>query len=259
MDPMIEESASALHRAERSRVPIAPLSETYPSLTPVHSYAIQSAWLDLLRKEGAQVVGHKIGLTNKAMQEQLGVDEPDYGFILDTMVVPSGRALPRSAFLLPRIEPEVAFWLGEELQGPGVTAEQFLAATEGVSAALELVDSRIENWRIKLVDTIADNASSARLIVSQQRISPQEFDLAAEAVDLFCDGERVGAGTGAAVLGHPAIAAAWLVNKLGEFVVRLLKGQVVLPGAMCAAVSVTGGKTYRAVYTHLGEVSISFE
>src|SRR5256712_214094 len=259
MDPMIEESARSLHRAERSRVPIVPLSEQHPSLTPAQSYAIQSAWLDLLRKEGAKVVGRKIGLTSKAMQEQLGVNEPDYGFILDTMVVPSGSTLPRNSFLLPRIEPEVAFWLGEDLQGPGVTAEQFLAATEGVSAALELVDSRIETWRIKLVDTIADNASSARLIVSQQRVSPHELDLAAEAVELFCDGERVGAGTGAAVLGHPAIAAAWLANKLAEFGVSLRKGQVLLPGAMCAAVSVTAGKTYRAVYSHLGEVSISFE
>ena len=256
---MIEESAKALHDAERSRVPITPLSERYPSLTPIQSYANQSAWGILLRTEGATVVGHKIGLTSKAMQEQLGVNEPDYGFILDTMVVPAGSTLQRSAFLLPRNEPEIAFWLAEALHGPGVTAEQVLAATQGVSAALELVDSRIENWRIKLVDTIADNASSARLIVSQQRISPQELDLAAEGVELFCDDERIGAGTGAAVLGHPAIAAAWLANKLAEFGVGLLKGQVLLPGAMCASVLVAPWKTYRAVYTHLGEVSIGFE
>ena len=134
-----------------------------------------------------------------------------------------------------------------------------MAATQGVSAALELVDSRIENWRIKLVDTIADNASSARLIVSQQLVSPQELDLAAEGVELLRDGETIGSGTGAAVLGHPAIAAAWLANKLAEFGVSLLKGQVLLPGAMCASVSVIPGKTYRAVYTRLGEVSISFE
>ncbi len=259
MDPMIEESARSLHQAERSRVPISPLSEQYPSLIPAQSYAIQSAWLDLLRQEGANVVGRKIGLTSKAMQEQLGVNEPDYGFILDSMVVPSGSTLPRSAFLLPRVEPEIAFWLAEDISGPGVTAEQVLAATQGVSAALELVDSRIENWRIKLVDTIADNASSARMIVSQRLVSPRELDLAAEGVELFSDGELVGSGTGAAVLGHPAIAAAWLVNKLAEFGVSLRKGQVVLPGAMCAAVSVVSGKTYRAVYTHLGEVSVSFE
>jgi 2-keto-4-pentenoate hydratase len=256
---MIQESAVLLDSAERNCVPIAPLSETYPSLTPGQAYAIQSAWLELKRMEGGQLVGRKIGLTSKAMQEQLGVNEPDYGFILDTMVVPSGRVLPRAAFLLPRIEPEIAFWLAEDLSGPGVTAEQVLAATQGVSAALELVDSRIENWRIKLVDTIADNASSARLIVSTHRVSPQELDLAAEGVELWCDRERVGSGTGAAVLGHPAIAAAWLVNKLAEFGVSLLKGQVILPGAMCASVSVAPGKTYRAVYPHLGKVSISFE
>jgi 2-keto-4-pentenoate hydratase len=209
--------------------------------------------------EGGQLVGRKIGLTSKPMQEQLVVNEPDYGFILESMVIPSGHVQPRSAFLLPRIEPEIAFWLGEDLRGPGVTAEQVLAATQGVSAALELVDSRIENWRIKLVDTIADNASSARLIVSSQRISPQELDLAAEGVELWCDGERVGSGTGAAVLGHPANAAAWLVNKLADFGVSLLKGQVVLPGGMCASVSVIAGKTYRAVYTRLGEVSVRFE
>jgi len=256
---MFEEAAVLLDQAERTRVPIAPLSEMYPSLTPGQAYAIQTAWLELKRMEGGQLVGRKIGLTSKPMQEQLGVNEPDYGFILESMVVPSGSTLPRSAFLLPRIEPEIAFWLAEDLSGPGVTAEQVLAATQGVSAALELVDSRIENWRIKLVDTIADNASSARLIVSQQRISPQELDLAAEGVELLCDGETVGSGTGAAVLGHPALAAAWLANKLAEFGVSLLKGYVVLPGAMCASVSVAPGKTYRAVYTHLGEVSISFE
>lgn len=259
MSKMIQESAVLLDSAERKCVPISPLSETYPSLTPGQAYAIQSAWLGLKRMEGSQLVGRKIGLTSKPMQEQLGVNEPDYGFILDSMVVPSGSTLPRAAFLLPRIEPEIAFWLAEDLSGPGVTAEQVLAATQGVSAALELVDSRIENWRIKLVDTIADNASSARLIVSAHRASPQELDLAAEGVELWCDGERVGSGTGAAVLGHPAIAAAWLVNKLAEFGVSLLKGQVILPGAMCAAVSVAPGKTYRAVYPHLGEVSISFE
>src|SRR5438105_5397337 len=141
MEVSIEESARALYQAAQSRVPIAPLSERYPELTPAQSYAIQSVWLDLLRTEGAQVVGHKIGLTSKAMQEQLGVNEPDYGFILDRMVVPSGSVLPRAAFLLPRIEPEIAFWLAEDLSGPGVTAEQVLAATQGVSAALELVDS----------------------------------------------------------------------------------------------------------------------
>ena len=145
MDPMIEESANALHRAERSRVPIAPLSERYPGLTPAQSYAIQSAWLELLRTEGAKVVGHKIGLTSKAMQEQLGVNEPDYGFILDTMVVPSGSVLPRAAFLLPRIEPEIAFWLAEDLHGPGMGYNYALLPGSSISRMEHTLLSRSIN------------------------------------------------------------------------------------------------------------------
>jgi 2-keto-4-pentenoate hydratase len=255
---MINEAANALNQAEQSRVPIAPLSETYPSLTPEQSYAIQSAWLKQKLAKGAHVIGHKIGLTSKAMQAQLGVDQPDYGFLLDTMVIPSGSVIPYKEFLQPRIEPEIGFWLAEDLQGPGVTPEQVLAATQGVSAALELVDSRIENWRIKLVDTIADNASSARVVVSPRVFSVQGLDLAAEGVVLIRNGEQIETGTGAAVLGNPAIAAAWLVNKLAEFGVSVRKGQLILPGAMCASVFVAPGSTYLAVYTTLGEVSISF-
>lgn len=255
---MINDAANALNQAEQSRVPIGPLSETYPSLTPEQSYAIQSAWLRQKQAKGAQVIGHKIGLTSKAMQQQLGVNEPDYGFLLDTMVIPSGSTIAYNEFLQPRIEPEIAFWLAEDLRGPGVTPEQVLATTQGVCAALELVDSRIENWRIKLVDTIADNASSARVVVSPNVVSAQGRDLAAEGVVLMRNGEQIETGTGAAVLGNPAVAAAWLVNKLAEFGVSLRKGQLILPGAMCASVFVAPGNTYQALFTTLGEVSISF-
>lgn len=260
MEQFIEDTALALHRAELQRVPLAPLSETYPSLTPAQSYAIQSAWFSIKQQQqgNARLVGHKIGLTSLAMQRQLGVDQPDYGFLLDTMVVSPGSTLPFTQFIAPRIEPEIAFWLARDVQGPGVTAEAVLAATRGVSAALELVDSRIIAWRIKLVDTIADNASSARIIVSERVIAPSELDFAAEQVTLLRNGEVVGAGNGAAVLGHPATAVAWLANKLAEFGVGLKAGQVVLPGAMCAAATVSAGETYRASFATLGDVSISF-
>ncbi len=258
MEQFIADTALALHHAEQQRVPIAPLSETYPSLTPAQSYAIQGAWLELKRKENTHLVGHKIGLTSLAMQQQLGVDQPDYGFLLNTMVVPPGSTLARSDFIAPRIEPEIAFWLAQDVQGPSVTAEAVLAATRGVSAALELVDSRIVGWRIKLVDTIADNASSARIIVSERVIAPSALDLAAESVTMLQNGETVGAGTGAAVLEHPAAAVAWLANKLAEFGIGLKAGQVVLPGAMCASATVSAGETYRARFTHLGEVSVQF-
>jgi 2-keto-4-pentenoate hydratase len=259
MEQFIEDAASALHSAEQRREPIPPLSETYPGLTPHQAYAIQRAWYEIRRQKPVKLVGHKIGLTSAAMQQQLGVDQPDYGFLLDSMVVPARSTLSVSEFIAPRIEPEIAFWLAHDLRGPGVTTEDVLAATNGVSASLELVDSRIANWRIKLVDTIADNASSARIIVSTQVVDPRGLDLAAEHVTLLRDDESVGEGDGAAVLGHPATAVAWLANKLAEFDVVLREGYVVLPGAMCASVTVSAGHTYKAIFASLGEVSISFE
>jgi 2-keto-4-pentenoate hydratase len=215
--------------------------------------------LEIKRKQQlAKLIGHKIGLTSTAMQQLLGIDQPDYGFLLETMLVPSKSTLARSDFLAPRIEPEICFWLAKDLRGPGVTVQDVLAATRGVCAALELVDSRIEAWRIKLVDTIADNASSARVIINQRIVAPDEIDLTRESVTLFRNNEVVGTGTGIAVLGHPAAAVAWLANKLSEFGVALRAGQLVLPGAMCAAANVGADETHRAVFTHLGDISIRF-
>lgn len=259
MEQSIESIALALHLAERERIPFAPLSETYPDLNAEQAYAIQSAWLAQKRREQpVRLVGHKIGLTSLAMQRLLGIDQPDYGFLLDTMIVPSGSTLARADFIAPRIEPEIGFWLARDLRGPGVTAEDVLTATRGVCAALELVDSRITGWRIKLVDTIADNASSARVVVSDNEVAPVKFNLVTEHVTLLRGEENIGEGSGEAVLGHPAHAVAWLANKLAEFGVGLQAGQFVLPGAMCAAADVHAGETYRASYTHLGEVSIHF-
>src|SRR3989454_4576535 len=204
-------------------------------LAPADAYAIQSAWFDIKCAQGARLIGRKIGLTSQAMQQQMGVDQPDYGFLLDTMVVSPGGVLACSEFLQARIEPEIAFWLAEDVRGPGITAEQVLAATRGVSAALELVDSRITNWRITLVDTIADNASSGRMIVSESVVPVERLDLATVSTELTRNGELVGTGTGAAVLGHPAFAVAWLANKLAEFGGTLLAGQGVLSGSMCGA------------------------
>ena len=254
----IEDIAAALDCAEGERTPLPPLSETYPGLTPADAYAIQNVLFDMKLARGERLVGRKIGLTSKAMQQQMGVDQPDYGFLLDTMAVPSGGVLACSEFLQARIEPEIAFWLAEDLRGPGITAEQVLAATRGVSAALELVDSRITNWRITLVDTIADNASSGRMIVSESVVPVNGLDLAEIRTVLTRNGEPVGTGTGEAVLGHPAFAVAWLANKLAEFGVALLAGQVVLSGSMCGAVPVAPGDTFRATFTELGEVSVSF-
>ncbi len=258
MSNMLHETAALLDQAEQSRVPLPPLSQEYPTLTPAQAYAIQSAWLDLKLARGARIIGRKIGLTSRAMQELLGVDQPDYGFLLDSMAVASGSTVSRTDFLLPRIEPEIAFWLAKDLKGPGINVDAVLAATRGVSPALELVDSRIANWQIKLPDTIGDNASSARVIVSEQIVPLDGLDLAAEAVTLTRNGVEVGSGNGAAVLGHPAEAVAWLANKLAEYGIAIAAGQLVLPGAMCAAATVAAGETYRAVFTTIGEVSVRF-
>ncbi len=258
MRNMLQETAALLDQAEQSRVPLPPLSQEYPTLTPAQAYAMQSAWLDLKLAKGARVIGRKIGLTSRAMQELLGVDQPDYGFLLDSMAVSSDSTLSRADFLLPRIEPEIAFWLAKDLKGPGITVDAVLAATRGVSPALELVDSRIAKWQIKLPDTIADNASSARVIVSEQIVPLDGLDLAAEEVTLTRNGVEVGSGNGAAVLGHPAEAVAWLANKLAEYGIAIAAGQLVLPGAMCAAATVAAGETYRAVFTTIGEVSVRF-
>jgi 2-keto-4-pentenoate hydratase len=255
---MLQETAALLDQAEQSRVPLPPLSQEYPTLTPAQAYAIQSAWLDLKLARGARIIGHKIGLTSRAMQELLGIDQPDYGFLLDSMAVASSSTLSRTDFLLPRIEPEIAFWLAQDLKGPGITVDAVLAATRGVSPALELVDSRIAKWQINLPDTIADNASSARVIVSEQIVPLDGLDLAAEAVTLTRNGVEVGSGNGATVLGHPAEAVVWLANKLAEYGIAIAAGQLVLPGAMCAAATVAAGETYRAVFTTIGEVSVRF-
>lgn len=250
--------AATLLEARNTRVSIQPLTETYPDLRPEDAYAIQAAWLERELGNGGKLAGRKVGLTSVAMQTQLGVDQPDYGFLLQTMLVPSGGTLQRGNLLQPRVEPEIAFWLGQELRGPGVTAEQALAATRSFSAALEIVDSRIANWKIKLADTIADNGSSAHAVVGEQVAAPARFDLAAEPVKLKRNGEVVGEGTGAAVLGHPAEAVAWLANTLGQFGQALAPGQLILPGAMCASVFAESGDTFEAEFPHLGVVTIHF-
>jgi 2-keto-4-pentenoate hydratase len=252
------EIMEALDRAERTRIPVPPLTEARPGLTPADAYAVQGAWLERKLAQGGRLAGRKVGLTSRAMQQQLGVGEPDFGFLLQTMLVPSGSTLQRGELLQPRVEPEIAFWLAADLRGPDVTAQQVLGATRGVSAALEIVDSRIADWRIKLADTIADNGSSARAVVGDRVIAVGDVDLVAESVKLFKNDELVGSGAGADVLGHPAEAVAWLANRLADFGEALEAGQVVLPGAMCASVFAQAGDTLRAEFPYLGSVSVSF-
>ena len=250
--------AEVLERAETTRVAIPPLTETYPGLSTADAYAIQRAWFDARQNRQPQrLVGHKIGLTARAMQEQLGVREPDFGFLLENMLVSDAGTIPRADLLQPRVEPEIAFHLSHDLSGPGVTRADVLRATHEVAPALEIVDSRIANWKIKLQDTIADNGSSARAVVGPAMPRAQ-LDLAAVSVALSRNGEVAGRGDGAAVMGHPAEAVAWLANALAEYGETLRAGQVILPGAMCASVFAEAGDEFVAEFAGLGRVSVRF-
>lgn len=256
--PQLEDLSKQLQEAERTRVAIAPLTSVQPDLSVAEAYAVQDATLRTRLAAGERLVGRKIGLTSQAMQQQLGVDQPDYGFLLDSMVVPSGGTIRRADLLQPRVEPEIAFWLAADLQGPGVTAEQVLNATRAVAPALEVVDSRIADWKITLADTIADNGSSARAVVVEQAMPLNGLDLAAVEVVLRRNGDEVGRGTGAAVLGHPAEAVAWLANALAKYGHRLEAGQLILPGAMCASVFGNAGDHFVAEFSGLGRVEVRF-
>jgi 2-oxopent-4-enoate hydratase len=252
------EIANRLARAALERTPIEPLTETYPNLKPADAYAIQQEVAAARFKRGEALVGWKLGLTSRAMQEQLQVREPDYGPLLSGDLVPDGSELTIEDLIAPRVEAEIAFFLDKPLRGPGVGREDVLAATSAVAAAIEVIDSRIAGWRIKLADTIADMASCARVVVGASRTRPEGLDLRALSVVLFKNGDPVASGTGAAVLGDPFEAVAWAANTLGVLGVTLLPGQLLMPGAMHASQTVSSGDVIEARFSDLGSVSVRF-
>lgn len=253
-----ERAAQDLLRAAREARPVPPLVETHPGMEIADAYEVQRlvrrAWLD----DGARLAGRKVGLTSQAMQEMLGVDQPDFGFLLESMLVSSGHSIPCANLIAPRVEAEIAFFLADAVAGPGVERDQVLDATEAVAPALEVIDSRVADWRITIVDTIADNASSGMAVLGE-RHPLDGLDLAAEEMTLDVDGEQV-SGSGRAVLGsHPADAIAWLANTLADFGERIEAGEVVIPGAMARALPVHAGSRGVARFSTLGEVSAVFE
>jgi 2-keto-4-pentenoate hydratase len=254
----IRKEAQELYRAERNKTVLRPLTETYPKISPEEAYRIQLALIEMKISDGAKIVGKKIGLTSKAMQKMLNVDQPDYGHILDGMVLQDGVVCRVAELIQPKIEPEIAFILDREIKGPGVTPMQILAATRFVVPALEIIDSRIEGWKIKLCDTIADNASSARVVLGNSPKRVDERDLKLVGMILEKNGNIVQTGAGGAVLGHPAVAVAWLANAVSQFGVTLSAGDIIMPGALCGAVDVGAGDLLQASFDGLGTVSVRF-
>lgn len=257
-EELIRKTADELYRAERDGKTLPPLTGRYPEIKPDDAYRIQLVLIELKKASGATVVGKKIGLTSRAMQKMLNVDQPDYGHILDGMLVEDGAAFPVRDLIQPKIEPEIAFILDRDLKGPGVTAIQVLAATRFVVPALEIIDSRIEGWKIKLCDTIADNASSARVVLGGSPKRVDQIELRLIGVVLEKNGDVIQTGAGAAVLGHPANAVAWLANAVGKFDVTLKAGEIIMPGAITAAADVAQGDFVRASFGGLGTVSVRF-
>lgn len=252
------QAAAALLDAYDTKLAIPPLVQTYPGMTTEDSYAVQQLQIERRLSEGRTIKGHKVGLTSAAMQRQLGVDQPDYGHLLDDMFFLEHTPIPSSIYLQPKIEPEVAFVLKRRLSGPGVTVPEAISAVDYVLPALEIIDSRIENWKIGIVDTIADNASSGGLVLGSRPTRLEDVDLRLAGCTLLCNGQVVATGAGGAVLGSPINSLVWLANTVGALGVTLEPGHVILPGSVTAAQPVAPGDTYAAAFAGLGTVTARF-
>ncbi|WP_063049356.1 2-keto-4-pentenoate hydratase [Nocardia arthritidis] len=257
-DAVRTELADELERAERERVAIDPLIARHPDIDVVDAYEIQLINIRRRLDAGARVVGHKVGLSSKAMQQMMGVDEPDYGHLLAEMEVYEDVPVEAGRYLFPRVEVEVGFVLGADLPGAECTEADVLAATVAFAPAIELIDSRIKDWNIGLADTISDNASSAGFVLGAERVAPEDIDIKAIDAVLTRNGEVVAEGRSDAVLGDPVIAVAWLARKVASFGVRLKAGDIVLPGSCTRAIDARPGDAFHAEFAGLGSVRLQF-
>ncbi len=253
-----EELAAALKNSERTCIAIEPISKSNNDLEMADAYKIQLINIDKELSEGRKITGKKIGLTSLAVQNMLGVNQPDFGHLLDSMEV-KNNTIKRSTMLQPKVEGEIAFVLKEDIVGPNARVEDVINATDYVSAAIEIVDSRIADWKIGIIDTVADNASSGMYVISDKKIDPREIDLQAIKMDFYKNGELANTGYGSATLGDPAFCVAWLANTLHEYGVVLKKGEVVLSGALSAMLAADRGDEFTAKFSELGDVKVKFE
>ncbi len=244
--------------ARATRRPCEPVRTLLPDGDVGAAYAVQAAWVAGRVAAGDSVVGRKIGLTSPAVQAQLGVGQPDFGTLLSSMACPAGEPVDAGRLLQPKIEAEIAFMLEGDLDGPDIGPGDVLAATGSLAAALEIVDSRVAGWDISIVDTVADNASSGLFMVGPERHPPAGLDLAACPMRLRRGGQEVSAGSGAACLGHPAIAVAWLASAARSYGQPLRAGEIVLSGALGPMVPVRAGDRFTAEIGGLGQVTAWF-
>lgn len=252
-----QEAADALLRAEVERKPIIQPSKTYPNLELEDAYNIQALWAQARVAKGARIVGHKIGLTSRAMQMASKMTEPDYGVILDDALFNDGAQIKADLFIKPRLEVELAFVMGEDLKGPSTRIYDVMRATEFVVPALEIIDYRTEVPRA-ITDTIADNAAFGAIVVGGRIVRPMDIDIRWVGATLSKSGIIEESGVSAAIMGHPAAGIAWLVNKLHAVGGGLKKGQIVLAGSFTRPVDIAKGDVIQADYGPVGSIGVSF-
>ena len=255
---IIQTLGDSLYQALRSNSVIDPITNQYPDMTIEDAYAVQKRMIDRRVQDGEVIVGKKIGVTSRAVMNMLGVYQPDFGYMTDRMIVNEGETIAMSRMIQPKAEGEIAFLLKKDLMGPGLTNADILAATEAVIPCFEIVDSRIRDWKIKIQDTVADNASCGLFVLGDNAVSPRKVDLSTCGMVLEKNGEIIATGSGAAAMGSPVNAITWLANTLGSLGVPLKAGEVVLSGALAAMFPCAAGDNFRVSIGGIGSCSVRF-
>lgn len=259
------EIANALYTAEQTGEQIGLLTKANPDMDMEDAYAVQSALVQHKLSAGRTIIGWKIGLTSKAMQDALKIDIPDSGILFDDMLFADGSTIPKGRFIQPRIEAEIAFIMKEDLKGPDVGRADVLAATESLAPSLEILDTRIVRQDVetgairKVFDTIADNAANAGLVLGRERFAPDVIDMRWAGAIVKRNGEVEETGLGAGVLDDPAISVAWLANRLAAYGDHIRAGDIVLSGSFIRPVEAVSGSTFHADFGSFGTVSCAFE
>lgn len=257
-DDQIRHYGDELYTALRECSTVAPLTEREPDITIEDAYHISLRMLERRQADGEAVIGKKIGVTSKAVQDMLDVRQPDFGYLTDAMVVSSGEPVSTAQLIAPRAEGEIAFVLKKDISGPSVTNADVLAATECVMPCFEIVDSRIRDWQIRIQDTVADNASCGLFVLGDQALSPRDVDLVTCGMVVEKNGALLSTGAGAAALGSPVNGVTWLANTLGEFGMTLKAGEVILSGSLVPLEPVQAGDNLRVDIGGLGSASVRF-
>jgi len=254
----IERLGDELYRALRERRVLEPLTNRHADITIEDAYHVQRRMIARRLQDGERIVGKKIGVTSQAVMDMLGVRQPDFGMLTDAMVYNEGQAVEAATLIQPKAEGEIAFLLKRDLMGPGLSAADVLAATEGVMACFEIVDSRIRDWKIKIQDTVADNASCGVLVLGDRLVDPRRLDLSTCGMVLEKNGDVIVTGAGAATMGSPLTAMAWLANTLGRLGIGLKAGEIILSGSQSPLVPVKPGDSLHCSVGGLGSASVRF-